>query len=97
MNYLEQLRGKEEENSLFATLCLHLNEREFLNSDMASFVQLIKTMRESCGIKRISDMVNEVTGNSGYEEYIRALGDEERLDNLAEFKRIANEFEREFG
>ncbi|MDE7061490.1 MAG: UvrD-helicase domain-containing protein, partial [Lachnospiraceae bacterium] len=31
MNYLEQLRGKEEENSLFATLCLHLNEREFLN------------------------------------------------------------------
>lgn len=106
MNYLEQLQsGKEKEESdlhkgeisLFSTLSLHLNEREFLNSDMASFVQFIKTMRETSGTKRISDIVNEVTMNSGYEEYIRSLGDEERLDNLAEFKRIANEFEREFG
>ena len=98
MNYLDQLqRGEEEKHSLFSTLSLHLNEREFLNSDMASFVRFIKTMREDCGTKRISDIVNEVTMNSGYEEYIRSLGDEERLDNLTEFKRIANEFEREFG
>lgn len=98
MNYLEQLQsGEEEKHSLFSTLCLHLSEREFLNSDMALFVRFIKTMREDCGTKRISDIVNDVATNSGYEEYIRSLGDEERLDNLAEFKRIANEFEREFG
>ncbi|MDE7297515.1 MAG: UvrD-helicase domain-containing protein, partial [Lachnospiraceae bacterium] len=84
-------------SSLFAALSAHLDEREFLNSDAASFVRFVEAMRESCRTKRISDIVNEVTKDSGYEGYIRELGDEERLDNLAEFKRIANEFEREFG
>ncbi len=39
----------------------------------------------------------EFCAESGYEQYIRELGDEERLDNLAEFKRIASEFERNMG
>lgn len=106
MNLLERLRDGEEvvgsdlkqkKKSLFATLSAHLDEREFLNSDMASFVRFIKAMRDGCAAKQISDIVNEVTKDSGYEGYIRSLGDEERLDNLSEFKRIANEFEREFG
>lgn len=95
MNYLEGL--KEPGRSLFATLSAHLEAKEFQNSDAASFVHFIDGMRESYREKRISDIVNEMTRDSGYEEYIRELGDEERLDNLAEFKRIANEFEREFG
>ena len=60
-------------------------------------MQLIQSLRTKCGQKRISEIVNQVTRDSGYEAYIRELGDEERLENLAEFKRIANEFEREFG
>jgi len=95
MNALEGV--KEPDRSLFATLSMHMEEKEFLNSDVASFVHFIEKMRESYRQKRISDIVNEVTRDSGYEGYIRELGDEERLDNLAEFKRIANEFEREFG
>ncbi|MDE6875435.1 MAG: UvrD-helicase domain-containing protein [Lachnospiraceae bacterium] len=89
--------GRGGKNSLYVTLCAHRNDREFVNSDIASFIGFVETMRESIGTKRISDIVNEVTRDSGYEAYIRELGDEERLDNLAEFKRIANEFEREFG
>lgn len=95
MNALEEL--KEADQSLFAALSMHLGAGAFQNSDVASFVELIGRMRESYREKRISDIVNEVTRDSGYEGYIRELGDEERLDNLAEFKRIANEFEREFG
>lgn len=95
MNDLEQL--KEPDMSLFATLAMYLEAGAFQNSDAASFVHFIDGMRKSYREKRISDIVNEVTRDSGYEAYIRGLGDEERLDNLAEFKRIANEFEREFG
>lgn len=95
MNYLEGL--KEPDQSLFATLSAHLEAKEFQNSDVASFVHFIDDMRKNYRKKRISDIVNEITRESGYEKYIRELGDEERLDNLAEFKRIANEFEREFG
>ena len=105
LNYLEDLwehgaRAREHglmPNSLFATLSENLEEKEFQNSDIASFVQFVDAMRKSYRNKRISDIVNEVAKDSGYEGYIRELGDEERLDNLAEFKRIANEFEREFG
>lgn len=84
-------------NSLFATLRANLDEKEFKASDAANFVKLIEDFRKRYPTMRISDIVNEVTKYSGYESYIRELGDEERLDNLAEFKRIANEFEREFG
>lgn len=83
--------------TLFGTLSRYLDEKEFQNSDVAPFVRFIEEMRKKYRKMRISDIVNEVAKNSGYEAYIRELGDEERLDNLAEFKRISNEFEREFG
>lgn len=94
--------GQEDETvkyglSLFATLDKHSMDKEFANEDIDRFLYLIKDMRKRMGELRISEIVNEVTMASGYEEYIRQLGDEERLDNLAEFKRLSNEFEREFG
>lgn len=95
MNYLEGLQQPDQ--SLFATLTMHLAAKEFQNSEVAQFVHLIDSMRKCHQEKRISEIVNEVTRDSGYEAYIRELGDEERLDNLVEFKCIANEFEREFG
>lgn len=83
--------------SLFETLEDNLDEKDFQNSDVAPFISFIKDIRSRSSYMRISDIINEVTVKSGYERYIRELGDEERLDNLSEFKRIANEFEREFG
>lgn len=98
MAFLENLKGQEQgDMSLFSTLAGHLEEQELQNSDVGDFVRLIQALRSGYREKRISEIVNEVTRDSGYEGYIRELGDEERLDNLAEFKRIANEFEREFG
>lgn len=97
MNLLDELKTKAPEKSFLTILSENLAENEFTKSDVASFVSLIEKMRAGYQTKRISDIVNDITKDSGYERYIRELGDEERLDNLAEFKRIANEFEREFG
>lgn len=97
MNRLEELKRGEPEKTLFALLKEHLDEDEFGKSDVKPFIRMIENIRGSYRTKRISDIVNGVTKDSGYERYIRELGDEERLENLAEFKRIANEFEREFG
>ena len=83
--------------SLFSTLKKNIGRKEFANSDAPGFIELIENMRDRIKGLRISEIVNEIASSSGYEEYIRELGDEERLDNLAEFKRISNEFEREFG
>jgi len=97
MNQPAVFDGLDSPKSLFETLRQHINDREFADSDVAHFISMIDSLRQKAGTMSIADIVNDVTQVSGYEDYIRGLGDEERLDNLAEFKRIANEFEREFG
>lgn len=108
LSALKQLRDGYDEDgqltlklnqggSLFSALKANIGRKEFINSDVPRFVALIEDMRARTPRLRISEIVNEVTKLSGYEAYIRELGDEERLDNLAEFKRISNEFEREYG
>lgn len=82
---------------LFNLLSEHLNESPFKNSDASDFVRWIENIKKDCDKLRITEIVNRVTTESGYERYIRELGDEERYENLMEFKRIADEFERNFG
>lgn len=101
---LENLRDNElsiftesQPPSLFSTLKSHLGDGAFRASGAAEFVRFVNNMREFSEDARISEIVQRVTAESGYEQYIRELGDEERLENLAEFKRIADEFERSFG
>lgn len=87
----------EAQPRLFDVLSAHLSENPFKNSDTAVFVRWIDSIRASIDKMRITEIVNRVSVESGYEEYIRELGDEERYENLMEFKRIADEFERNFG
>lgn len=83
--------------SLYEVLKSHLGDPAFNGSGGAAFVSLIENMKNLKDSLKISELVNKVCIDSGYEQYIRELGDEERLDNLSEFKRIANEFENGFG
>ena len=66
-------------------------------SSTESFISFITDARKMAKKLTVAETVNYVMTESGYEKYIRELGDEERLDNLSEFKRIANEFERNYG
>lgn len=83
--------------SLYEVLKTHLGDPAFNGSGGAAFVSLIENLKNYKDKVKISELVNRVCIDSGYEQYIRELGDEERLDNLAEFKRIANEFENNYG
>ncbi|MCQ2610538.1 MAG: UvrD-helicase domain-containing protein [Treponema sp.] len=83
--------------SLYEVLKSHLADPAFNGSGGAAFVSLIENMKNLKDSIKISELVNQVCIESGYEKYIRELGDEERLDNLSEFKRIANEFENSYG
>lgn len=83
--------------SLYEVLKSHLGDPAFNGSGGTAFVSLIENMKNLKDSLKISELVNQVCIESGYEQYIRELGDEDRLDNLSEFKRIANEFENGFG
>lgn len=90
----ESMSGGE---SLFSLLRANIAVNPFKQSDAEGFIKFIEAMRELSKSARISEIVQKVCEDSGYENYIRSLGDEERLENLAEFKRIADEFERSYG
>lgn len=83
--------------SLYEVLKTHLGDPAFTGSGGATFVSIIENLKSLKDTLKLSDFVNRVCIDSGYEQYIRELGDEERLENLSEFKRIANEFENGFG
>lgn len=84
---LEELQERllitgEDTISLFDVLSKNLGNAPFKNSDAGGFVKLINNIKKEAGSLRISEIVNRVTTESGYEEYIRSLGDEERYKNL---------------
>jgi len=104
MSYLENLKentfslfDSEGSSSLFNTLKNNLSDSIFKSSGAYNFVNFVESMRQYALSAKISEIVDRVTVESGYEQYIRELGDEERLDNLSEFKRISHEFENSFG
>ncbi len=104
MTALEQLQESdvqlfygEERPRLFDVLTTHSHESPFKNSDVPEFVKWVAGIRSDVPNLRITEIVNRVTTETGYEQYIRELGDEERYENLMEFKRMADEFEKNFG
>lgn len=83
--------------SLYDILKNHLSSSVLRGSGAGEFVAFIEQMKNLKDKITIGEFVNQVCVDSGYEKYIRELGDEERLENLSEFKRIANEYEKNFG
>lgn len=83
--------------SLYETLVGNIGNSAFKDSGIQGFIDATEDIRAQKGKLRITEIVNKVCNDFGYEKYIRELGDEERLDNLTEFKRIADEFENSFG
>ncbi|MBR6514505.1 MAG: UvrD-helicase domain-containing protein [Clostridia bacterium] len=82
---------------LFDILESNITDPVFKNSGAAEFISCINALRNDSSHMKISDIVERVCSDTGYEKYIRELGDMERFENLSEFKRIADEFEKSFG
>ena len=95
---LQKLMAMQRDGeSLFATLKENIEDPAFRQSGAADFVRMIDNLRQQYEELPLSECVENICANSGYERYIRELGDMERFENLSEFKRIASEYERNFG
>lgn len=88
---------REDGESLFQTLKDNIDDPILKNSSAKEFCSFIEECRKECNKMPIPALVEKVCTMSGYEEYIKTLGDMERFDNLSEFKRIAYEYERNLG
>lgn len=96
MAVLRDLAARED-LSYYETLVKYADLPEFSRSGAAGFVEMMETMRKNYRDMPLSDVIESVLTQSGYEQYIRENGSMERLDNLAEFKRTALEAERSWG
>lgn len=83
--------------TLYETLKNNLENPVIKNSSAGRFVQTIEDIRRFAAENPIADVVEKVCVDTGYERFIRELGDMERFENLAEFKRIASEYEKNYG
>ncbi len=86
-----------DDSSLYDTLKGNIDNPAFKNSGIQDFVNAIENIKENLDYMTVSDVVEILCDKSGYEKYIRELGDMERFENLSEFKRIATEYERNLG
>ncbi len=94
---MQALQGMQGEGSLYATLKQNLEHPTFKNSGAKEFVAVIEALKQDAQALPVSQIVENICTMSGYEKYIRELGDMERLENLTEFKRIATEYEENLG
>ena len=94
---LQALQQLQKNHSLYETLKQNLSNSAFKGSGAKEFVYIIDTLRQYAKDLYVSEMVQKVCETSGYEKYIRELGDMERFENLSEFKRIAGEYETNLG
>ena len=94
---LQRLIELQNGNTLFEALRENIDDPAFKNSGAKEFTDMIQALRRRSGDMTVSEMTEAVCSDSGYEKYIRELGDMERFENLSEFKRIADEYEKSFG
>lgn len=90
MDFL-QVYAREHGKSLYEALQENLDHELFTRTQAAEYVDLIEHF-EWQG-RSASEVLSEVLNVSGYEAMMRLQGAQERLDNLAELKQAASEYE----
>lgn len=83
--------------SYYEALVKYIDLPVFNRSNARSFVDMIEKLRQNYRSMPLTDIIESVLSESGYEQYIRENGSMERLDNLAEFKRTAVTAEQGYG
>ena len=83
--------------SLYNGLLDILEDKTIKKTGAAAFVDTIEAFKKTYKEKSLSDLVTEVLDQTGYEAMLRLSGEQERLDNLAEFKQSVDEYEKTSG
>lgn len=96
---MEILQEYAEQNkcTLYNALKTNIDNNFIKKSNVNSFVNLIEKYKKVYKEMNITDLLTALLVESGYEEMLRLGGEEERLDNLAEFKNSISEYELSAG
>jgi len=79
--------AEEKSISLYHALKENLDSPLFNKTQAVRYVHAIESVKECIKDNQMGDIMQMVLDRSGYEEFLRLQGDQERLDNVAELKR----------
>lgn len=86
---IEYLKHEAENSnmSLYDALKENLHSSMFSGTQAVRYVEAIESVKEDMQDNQMGDIMQMILDRSGYEEFLRLQGDQERLDNVAELKR----------
>ena len=94
---MDFLRAKAEryDTSLWRTFIANYDKPIFAGSGARRYFDAIAATRTEIHSTSIGNLLQSILDRSGYEEFLRLQGDQERLDNVAELKRAIAEADEE--
>jgi len=92
-----QERAEAEGASLYDTLVKYVSDSVFKGTGAAKFIQTVEKMRERAETEQVSELLQGIMVETGYEKYVRESGEMERLDNVSELMRSIVTLETEYG
>jgi len=98
-NKVEYIRKLSEADgtSMYDALKSHLGDTELKGSGAPKFVRAVENVKERSETAQVSELLQTLLIETGYEQYIRESGEMERLDNVSELMRSIVALETEFG
>lgn len=83
INYLRE-KAEQEGLSLYEALKKYHTDSVFKSTKATEFIETIQYFKINYRSYAVSELLQDVLKRTGYEEYLRKEGDQERLDNIAE-------------
>ena len=82
---------------LYEALVDNLDNPLIASSKAGEFVELIDGYKRSFKMFKLTDLLQGILNDSGYETMLRTSGDDSRLENLAELKQAVFDYEKSAG
>jgi len=83
--------------SLYVALKENMEHELIVGTEANEFVEVIEKYSQLYKEMRLSDIFTGILNDCGYEAMLRGMGEDERLENLAELKEAIFEFEKNSG
>ena len=83
--------------SLYDTFKEHIDNEIFKGSGAKKFLLAVENARERAETAQVSELLQKLLIDTGYEQYIRESGEMERLDNISELLRSIHALENSYG
>jgi len=90
-------RAEAEKTGLYDTLKKYSDDSLFKNTGVKKFINVIENIKKFAENAQISELIQKLLIETGYEQYIRESGEMERLDNVSELIRSVVSLEEEYG